>query len=149
MAAVQDVETAALRFDAVSRRFFIGACAAAPIAAALPAVAWAGGRLSEYSGAVAIDSHRVVTGHYIRPRRASNMDVVVVVSASGIPDPASIALARQHAVSGVIAVVPDLARTYPAAAIAGRSAAVAMLRRDLPRWQGHALGSGRVTLVQA
>jgi len=137
----------------VNRRSFLGragAVSAAGVVAAgtiNPAAAFAGSKMRTYKGKYAIDTHRVIDGFMAAPRGKTGLDVVVIVSENGTLDAAAEATARRYAASGWIAVAPDLAATYGKAG--GKSAMVAALTRDLPRFKRLSHSSGKVAVVAA
>lgn len=121
----------------------------APLASGVAVAARGTFKVREYQGRYAIDSHRIVTGFFAKPRMTTKADVILIVSASGTPDAASKARARNWAANGRIAIVPDLGKTYGAMARLSRASAMTALNGDLRRFGRMTLASGRVTVALA
>lgn len=146
----------AMSMAPVSRRKFVGRCAAAPVAviaagvlAPTAASAATGGSVTTYKGKYSLDGHRIVNGFFARPRGRTGLDVIVVVSESGALDAAAEAKARSYAAQGWLAIAPDLPSTYKGASIAGKAAMVESLMADMPRLKRLSRASGKVALVAA
>lgn len=131
----------------VNRRAFVGGCMAMPFTSGIASAINGGFRVSEYQGRYAVDSHRIVDGFFASPLRLATADVTVIVGASGAPDATTKALARSWAANGQIVIVPDLAKTYGATAMASRASALAALKADLGRLRRMTRASGRVNVA--
>ncbi|MBW8840747.1 MAG: hypothetical protein JF608_02865 [Sphingomonadales bacterium] len=140
------------RRSAMSKMAF--AATAGIVAPALAPIAHAAdgpdGDLKTFKGRYALRGGRVIDGYFVAPRNAGGLDVIVVLHGESGFDAGARALAHDHARAGKLAIVPDMPATYTgAAALAGRDAHVADLKRLSAAFGGHLYGNGKVEFVSA
>ena len=121
------------------------ACTAAPAAfAAAPEV---GPAIFTYDRGYAVADGTLIRGYYAAPRGKTNLDVLVLVTESGLAHADAQAKARRYAQAGYIVFAPDLHATYGRDPLGGRDDQMARLSATASALKKLPRGSGNVKVL--
>lgn len=145
--------------NSISRRGAISrmavAAAAGAAAPAISSVAHAAtgftgtSGLRTFKGKYALRNGQIIDGYFVAPKGKTALDVVVVLHGENGFDAKARVLADRYARAGKLAIVPDLAATYGAAALSGRESRVADIKRLAPVFANSMHASGKIEYVSA